>query len=102
VLIVTVLSPDNESTSKVFGAISEARKWANSGALNEFDGDVAAITIHEADAENPRRAIDQVRSGSARFVEGKVHPMTAEQRGRADKAEAHRFLAKLGLQDWRR
>ena len=101
-LVVTVLSPDNELPLKVFGAITDARKWASSGALNEFDGDVAAITIHEVDADDPRQAIDQVRSGTARFIEGKAHPMTAVQVARADKADAHRFLAKLGLTDWHR
>ena len=95
--VVTVSSVDNESTSKVFGAMSDARKWANSGALNEFDGDVAGITIHQAVVDNPRRAIDEVKSGGAKFIEGKAQPMTAEQADRAAKADAVRFLAKLGL-----
>jgi predicted Zn-dependent peptidase len=95
--VVTVLSFDNERTSKVFGAISDARRWASSDALNEFDGDVAGITIHQAEANDPRRAIDEVKSGVAKFIEGKAQPMTAEQADRAAKADAVRFLAKLGL-----
>ncbi len=55
--VVTVLSFDNERTSKVFGAISDARRRASADALNEFDGDVAGITIHQAVVDNPRRAI---------------------------------------------
>ena len=43
--VVTVLSFDNERTSKVFGAISDARRWASADALNEFDGDVCAPRV---------------------------------------------------------
>jgi hypothetical protein len=80
---------------------SDARRWASSGALNEFDGDVAGVTIHHAIAENSRQAIDEVKSGAASFIEGKAHPMTAEQAARAVKADAVRFLAKFGLSTWR-
>jgi hypothetical protein len=58
---------------------------------------VAAVTIHQAVADNPRRAIDEVKSSGAKFVEGMAHPMTAEQIDRAAKADAVRILAKLGL-----
>ena len=95
--VVTVLSVDNKSSWKVFGAISDARRWASSDALNEFDGDVAGVTIHQAEANNPRYAIDEVRSGVAKFIEGKAQPMTAEQAVCAAKADAVRFLAELGL-----
>ncbi len=47
------------------------------------------------------QAIDEVKSGAASFIEGKAHPMTAEQAARAVKADAVRFLAKLGLSTWR-
>jgi hypothetical protein len=100
--VVTVLSVDNESSSKVFGAISDARRWASSGALHEFDGDVAGVTIHQTIADKARQAIDEVKSGDARFVEGKANPMTEEQTARAAKADAVRFLAKLGLSTMRR
>jgi hypothetical protein len=98
--IVTVVSADNESNSKAFGAISDARKWASSEALNQFDGDVAGVMIHQTVADDPRQAIDEVKSGGARFIQGKAHPMTAEQAARAEKADAVRFLAQLGLTDW--
>jgi hypothetical protein len=45
--VATVVSVDDESTAKAFGAISDARKWASTAALNEFEGDVAGVTIHE-------------------------------------------------------
>jgi hypothetical protein len=61
---------------------------------------VAGVTIHQVAADDPRQAIDEVKSGGARFVEGKAHPMTAEQAARLEKADAHRFLAKLGWTDW--
>jgi len=95
--VATVLSFDNERTSKVFGAISDARRWASADALKEFDGDVAGVTIHQAEANNPRHAIDEVRCGVAKFIEGKAQPMTAEQADRVAKADAIRFLAGLGL-----
>jgi hypothetical protein len=98
--VVTVLSVDNEKTSKVFGAMSDARRWASSAALNEFDGDVAAVMIYQTVADNPRQALEEVSSGGGRFVEGKAHPMTAEQAERLKKADAHRFLAQLGFTDW--
>ena len=95
--VVTILSVDSESSSKVFRAISDARRWASSGALYEFDGDVAGVTIHQTVADKARQAIDEVNSGAAKFVEGKAHPMTANQAARVAKANAARFLAKLGL-----
>jgi hypothetical protein len=95
--VVTVVSFDNETTSKVFGLIADARKWAASGALSEFEGDVAGITLHEADSENARLAIEEVKAGRSKFIEAKARPMTTEQAERAVKAEAIRFLASLGL-----
>jgi hypothetical protein len=95
--VVTVVSVDGETSAKAFEAMSNARKWASTGALNEFEGDVAGITIHETVADHPRQAIDEVKNGGAKFVEGKAHPITAEQADRVAKAEAVRFLAKLGL-----
>ena len=77
--VVTVVSVDGESTAKAFGAMSDARKWASTGALNEFDGDVAAVTIHETVADDPRQAIDEVKTGGAKFLEGKAHPITAKE-----------------------
>ncbi len=59
--------------------------------------DVAGIMIHQAEVANPRRAIDEVKSGGVEFIEGKPQPMTAEQADRAAKADAVRFLAALGL-----
>jgi hypothetical protein len=56
--------------------------------------------IHQTVADSPRQALDEVRSGGGRFVEGKAHPMTAEQTERLKKADAHRFLAQLGWTDW--
>jgi hypothetical protein len=53
---------------------------------------VAGITIHQAEANNPRRAIDEVKSGVAKIIEGKAQPMTAEQAARAEKADAILFL----------
>jgi hypothetical protein len=100
--VVTVVSFDGETSAKAFEAMSDARKWATTGALNEFEGDLAGVTIHETVADNPRRAIDEVKNGGAKFVEGKAHPTTAEQADRAAKAEAVRFLAKLGLSTMRR
>ena len=47
--------------------------------LNVFDGDVVGITIDQAEANDPRRAIGEVKSGVAKFIEGKAQPMTAEQ-----------------------
>ena len=99
--VVTVVSVDGESTAKAFGAISDARKWASAAALNEFEGDVAGITIHETVTDSPREAIDEVKSGRAKFVEGKSHPITAEQAYRAAQAEAVRLLAKLGFSTMR-
>jgi hypothetical protein len=81
--VVTVVSMDGETSAKAFEAMSNARKWASAGALNEFDGDVAGVTIHEAVTNTPR------------------HPITAEQADRVAKAEAIRFLAKLGLKSTR-
>jgi hypothetical protein len=95
--VVTVVSVDKETTSKVFRFVADARNWARAGALGEFEGDVAGITLHEAVSANPRLAIEEVKAGRARFIEAKAHPMTAEQAERAARADAIRFLASLGL-----
>ena len=99
--VVTVVSIEGESTAKAFGAMSEARKWASAEALNEFDGDVAGVTIHETVADDPRQAIDEVKTDDAKFVDGKAGPITAEQADRAAKAERVRLLAELGLSTMR-
>jgi hypothetical protein len=52
---------------------------------------VAGVTIHQAEADNPRQSIDEVKSGVAKFIEGKAQPMTAEQGARAAKADAVRL-----------
>ena len=36
-------------------------------------------------ADDPRRAINEVKTGGAKFFEGKAHPITAERADRAAK-----------------
>jgi hypothetical protein len=91
--VLTVVSVGGETSAKAFEAMSNARQRARTGALSEFEGDVAGITIHETVADHPRQAIDEVKNGGGKFLEGRAHPITAEEADRVAKAEAIRFLA---------
>lgn len=96
--VVRLKSSKDTFKHKVFALGSDAIKYAKGDALQEFDGEVASVEVHEvADAGNAWQAIEMVLRGNSKIVRLENDPLSQEEQKRQELREGARGWAELGL-----